>query len=86
MSTQTVEATDLDPVTGEPRLAHLIAPKDGKDGVTQIMKARIYGMTVEALCGRQVIPSRDPQQYPNCQRCIEIFKEMTGAEDGFRDA
>lgn len=78
--------TEIDPTTGEPRAAHLVAPKDGVEGHVLIMQARIEGTAVEALCGHKFIPARDPQQYPNCSKCLEIFKDNTGAEDGFRDS
>lgn len=86
MSTQTIEKTEIDPTTGEPRLAHIIPPKDGVEGSARIMEARIEGLPLTALCGHVVVPSRDPQSFPNCERCIEIFKTNTGADDGFRDA
>lgn len=78
--------TEIDPTTGEPRLSHIIPPKDGKEGHVRIMEARIEGTPLTALCGHIVVPSRDPKAFPNCQRCIEIFKANTGEEEGFRDS
>lgn len=32
------------------------------------------GTDVVALCGHRFKPIRDPQQFPVCQRCLEIRK------------
>lgn len=82
--TQTVERTVLDPVTGEPHSSHLVGPRDGKDGATQVMEARFDGTPVEALCGHRWIPQHDPKQYPVCQRCLDIFRENTGKADDWK--
>jgi hypothetical protein len=85
-STSTIEATEIDPTTGDPRLSHIIPPKDGVEGHVRAFEARIEGTPIEALCGHVLVPTRDPKQYPNCQRCIEVFKADTGHDDGFRDS
>lgn len=86
MSTQTIERTDLDPVTGEPILSHIVKPKDGRPAAELVMEARIYGTPVEALCGHVWVPSRDPKQHPVCQQCMELFKEATGENDGWQES
>lgn len=83
--TSVLDRTEIDPSTGEPRMAHLVPPKGGKEGHVRIMEARIEGTMLTALCGHQFIPMRDPQAFPNCQRCIEVFKANTGEEEGFQD-
>lgn len=60
---------DLD---SEDRVAHLIA------GADKVTTAYIEGTPVEALCGQVFVPSRDPEQYPVCQGCTDIAKEITG--------
>lgn len=86
MSTQVLTDVEMDPTTGEPRLSHIVPPKDGKEGHVLVMEARIEGTAVTALCGHVLVPSRNPENFPNCQRCIEVFKANTGESDGFRDA
>jgi Protein of unknown function (DUF3039) len=48
------------------RFAHY-APKD------KIMEAMVTGTPVTALCGKVWVPSRDPQRFPVCPTCKEIF-------------
>lgn len=84
MSTQTIDKTDLDPITGEPRASHLVGPRDGKDGSVLVMEARFNGTEVEALCGHRWIPERNPESYPVCQKCLEIFKGNTGKSDDWQ--
>lgn len=75
--TQVVEKTDIDPVTGKGRVAHIVKPSHNKSASTLILEGRIEGIEVEALCGHTWIPSRDPKQYPVCDRCKEIWNEMS---------
>lgn len=85
-STSVLSEIEIDPDTGNPRASHIVAPKDGKDGATQCTEARINGTPVKTLCGRQMVPMRDPKAFPLCPECQEIFKSNTGAEDGYRPA
>jgi len=69
---QTVEDTRLKPSTGDgdhERFSHYVA----KDKLTDAM---INGTPVVALCGKVWVPSRDPQKYPVCPECKELFAGM----------
>lgn len=85
-STSTIEQTEIDPTTGGPRSAHIIAPKDGVAGHVLAMEARFEGTPVTALCGHVFVPQRDPKALPTCQACVDIFEEKTGAQDGWEDS
>ena len=39
-----------------------------------ILEARVNGTPLTALCGYTWVPSRDPQKYPVCPKCAEIFE------------
>ncbi len=51
------------------RLSHFV-PKD------KLMDAMVNGTPVVALCGKVWIPSRDPQKFPVCPECKEIWESM----------
>ena len=51
------------------RLSHYV-PKD------KLMDAMVNGTPVVALCGKVWIPSRDPQKFPVCPECKEIWETM----------
>jgi hypothetical protein len=51
------------------RLSHYV-PKD------KLMDAMVNGTPVVALCGKVWIPSRDPQKFPVCPECKEIWESM----------
>ena len=51
------------------RLSHYV-PKD------KLMDAMINGTPVVALCGKVWIPSRDPERFPVCPECKEIWGQM----------
>ncbi|MDR2083211.1 MAG: DUF3039 domain-containing protein [Candidatus Ancillula trichonymphae] len=39
-------------------------------------KAKITGGKVIALCGKVWTPTRDPDNYPICPRCQELYEKM----------
>lgn len=48
------------------RFAHYVKKSD-------IVRANVQGVEVEALCGKRWIPSRDPSAYPVCPTCKELY-------------
>ena len=54
-------------------LAHIVLCGPGENAVAKVLEARINGTPLEALCGHVWVPSRDPRQVPNCQKCQEIY-------------
>src|SRR4051812_23324130 len=57
------------------RFSHY-APKD------KVMEAMVMGTPVTALCGKVWVPSRDPQRFPVCPTCKEIWNSLPSGEDG----
>ncbi len=51
------------------RFAHYV-PKD------KLTEAMVMGTPVVALCGKVWVPSRDPQRYPVCPTCKEIYAKL----------
>ena len=49
------------------RFSHIVA----KD---KLADAMVFGAPVEALCGKRWVPSRDPDRYPVCPTCVELYK------------
>ena len=56
------------------RFAHY-APKD------KLMEAMVTGTPVTALCGKKWVPSRDPEKFPVCPTCKEIWESLPAGED-----
>ena len=77
--TQVLEDTSLDERTqttdngDHERLSHYV-PKD------KLMEAMVNGTPVVALCGKVWVPSRDPQKFPVCPECKEIWESMREGE------
>lgn len=55
--------------TGNPATAHWANKDDIGDAV-------VFGEELTALCGRKMIPQRDPANLPVCQRCQEIYDAL----------
>jgi hypothetical protein len=53
----------------EERFSHYV-PKD------KLMAAMVDGIPVKALCGKMWVPSRDPDRFPICPQCKEIYEKM----------
>lgn len=80
--------TDLDPVTGSPRVAHIVPPSDGKTGPALVTEARIFGFQVEAYCGERFVPQYNSRGLPVCQPCKQAVADHFGDDstDGIPDA
>ncbi|MFI8776725.1 DUF3039 domain-containing protein [Brachybacterium paraconglomeratum] len=57
------------------RFAHYVR----KDKITQ---AALGGTPVIALCGKVWVPGRDPEKYPVCPECKEIYEGIREPNDG----
>lgn len=42
----------------------------------KIVESAVLGTPVVALCGKVWTPSRDPQKFPVCPTCKEIYESM----------
>jgi len=56
------------------RFAHYV--KKGK-----IVESAISGKAVRALCGKKWVPSRDPEKFPICPVCKEIYSGLRPAPE-----
>jgi hypothetical protein len=45
---------------------------------SKILPSTIEGTPLEALCGKKWIPSRDPEKFPVCPECKEIYDQLKG--------
>jgi hypothetical protein len=43
---------------------------------SEIVKALVEGIPVVALCGKIWVPSRDPENFPTCPRCKELYEAL----------
>lgn len=57
------------------RFAHY-AEKD------EITKALVDGTPIVAICGKVWVPSRDPNGFPICPKCKELFDQLSWLNDG----
>ncbi len=49
----------------------------------KIVESAVTGDPVRALCGKVWVPSRDPQRFPVCPECKEIYEGLPeGGGDG----
>jgi hypothetical protein len=56
------------------RFSHYV-PKD------KLTEAMVMGTPVVALCGKVWVPSRDPQKFPVCPECKEIWESLNPGDD-----
>jgi len=57
------------------RFSHYVPAK-------KLKKARLTGTPVVALCGKVWVPSRNPDKYPVCPECKEIWQSMKPGDPG----
>ena len=52
------------------------SPKKGAEIIKKVVESAMTGKAVRALCGKKWVPSRDPEKYPICPTCKEIFDSL----------
>ncbi|MDO5699241.1 MAG: DUF3039 domain-containing protein [Dermatophilus congolensis] len=48
----------------------------------KIMESALSGEPVVALCGKVWVPGRDPNRFPVCPMCKEIYEGLREPQDG----
>ena len=46
----------------------------------KIVESAVLGLPVTALCGKVWVPGRDPQKFPVCPTCKEIYEGLRPEE------
>jgi len=59
---------------GHDRFSHYVKKE-------KIVESAVTGKSVRALCGKKWIPSRDPEKYPICPACKEIYAGLKPASE-----
>ncbi len=82
-STATIEREEVREELQEPgdheRFAHYVRKE-------KILESALSGEPVVALCGKIWVPNRDPQKFPVCPLCKEIYDGLRQPGDGDNDA
>jgi len=74
LTEERVEAAQVEPGDHE-RFAHYVQKE-------KIMESAVTGSAVIALCGKVWIPNRDPQKFPVCPECQEIYDSLPEGGQG----
>lgn len=70
--TQTIEQTETTDTSTPEQQAHMVScPPDQPSTAVWLTIARAQRLTVEALCGFQFVPERDPKKYRVCAACTD---------------
>jgi hypothetical protein len=59
---------------GHDRFSHYVKKE-------KIVESAVTGKAVKALCGKKWTPSRDPEKYPICPTCKEIYAGLKPAPE-----
>ena len=59
---------------GHDRFSHYVKKE-------KITESAVTGKAVKALCGKKWTPSRDPEKYPICPTCKEIYAGLKPAPE-----
>jgi hypothetical protein len=78
-STAVLEREETVPQLAEPgdheRFSHYVRKE-------KILESALSGEPVVALCGKVWVPGRDPDRFPVCPVCKEIYDGLRPPEDG----
>ncbi len=77
--TAVLERTETVPEVAEPgdheRFSHYVRKE-------KILESALSGEPVTALCGKVWVPGRDPDKFPVCPTCKEIYQGLRAPQDG----
>lgn len=62
----------------KPDSSHIVmVPKDAPEKTPQayVLRCRIEGAPIQALCGYIWVPQKDPKNLPVCQACLDIYHQ-----------
>jgi hypothetical protein len=78
-STATIEREEVREQLQEPgdheRFSHYVRKE-------KILESALSGEPVTALCGKVWVPGRDPEKFPVCPTCREIYEGLRAPQDG----
>ena len=49
--------------------------------VVQAMNGYVHGTMVKAVCGKEFVPSNDPQKFPVCPECQSLYDIKKALEE-----
>ena len=75
LETATPTETIIQPTLDNGNHAHFARKAD-------IMKSAVTGRPIVALCGKVWVPGRNPDRYPVCSTCREIYQRKKAEEMG----
>ena len=86
MSTMTDERVITETLTStdKPESAHIVMTPPGEPDETPhayVMRARIEGFPVTAICGFTWIPNKPATGLPVCQECNDIYESEDRGDD-----
>lgn len=75
--TATITENEVVFSTDKPESAHYVmSPNDDESNHAYVMRARIEGFPVTALCGYTWIPNKQATNLPHCQECKDIWDSL----------
>lgn len=80
-----VPFSDEETSTDKTEAAHIVKTEGDENAIAKVLEARVHGLLIEALCGYQWVPSRDPKQLPVCEECKEIYETYKMFNDGLNE-
>lgn len=58
--------------------SHIVMTPPGEHDTTPqayVLRARVEGFPVTAVCGHVWVPGRDPKPLPICSRCLAVYHQ-----------
>lgn len=77
MSVETLEYVQTNTTDVPEDASHIVqVPKHQPDPTPQayVLRARIEGFLIVALCGHAFVPKQNPEPLPVCQACLDIYE------------
>jgi hypothetical protein len=82
--TATIEYAETRTTDNAGEATHIVMVPPGEDDQTPqayVLRARVEGFPITALCGYTWNPSKDPTPLPVCARCLDIYQQTVEHRD-----
>ncbi len=70
--------------TDKPESAHIVfSPKPDETHHAYVMRARVEGFAITALCGYTWVPNKQATGLPVCEECKEVWDSLPDDGEGW---
>ena len=84
--TKVVPFSEVETSNDKDDCSHIVKTEKSETATALVLRSRVDGTPVEALCGYIWVPSKNPERLPVCPQCDEIYQLYRMNNEGLHAA